>query len=217
MQTGGFILPNSPIIPDASDDGALVVSSLISFLVHQTPSLESLGREELKQVARGMVFDSLKDELKNRVELEKINYPQKKSIFLLRATKRSINTSKTYGSALDALEAWAQRKGLQVLEMKPKDADAFIDSLEGASSSIRLKVAACSSFFTFLDRETEGRIRNPFRGTKARPKKKISEPEVPTLAEIEIIRESVAPPIQAAITIMVEHGLRVGEIGRAHV
>jgi integrase len=37
-------------------------------------------------------------------------------------------------------------------------------------------------------------------------------PEVPTLEEIEVIREAVAPAIQAAITVMVEHGLRVGSL-----
>jgi site-specific recombinase XerD len=206
-------MPKSPsFLTTDSDDEALVLSGLISFLVHQTPSLETLGREELKQVAKAVVFDSLKDDLKQRVELEKINYADKRIAFLARASKRSIATFKTYSVALSALEAWAERKGLQVLEMKFKDADAFIDSLEGASSSIRLKVAACSSFFTFLDRETEGRIRNPFRGTKARPKRKTSEPIVPTIEEIEIIRESVAPAIQAAITAMVEHGLRVGAL-----
>lgn len=205
-------MANPPLIPTDLDDDSLVVSSLVSFLVQQSPSLETLGKEELKHVARSVVFDALKDDLKTRVEFERIDYTEKKATFLARASKRSIGTSKTYSSALDALEGWAKRSGLLVLALKPKDADAFIDSLEGASSTIRLKVAACSSFFTFLDRETEGRIRNPFRGTKARPKKQTKEPEVPTLEEIEIIRESVAPAIQAAITVMVEHGLRVGAL-----
>jgi len=200
-----------PILTDPDDD-SLVVSSLVSFLVHQSPSLEALGKEELKHVARSVVFDTLKEDLKARVEFEKIDYAEKKATFLARAAKRSIGTSKTYKAALDALEGWAERSGLIVLALRPKDADAFIDSLDGAPSTIRLKVAACSSFFTFLERETEGRIRNPFRGTKARPKKQTKEPEVPNIEEIEIIRESVAPAIQAAITVMVEHGLRVGAL-----
>ena len=201
-----------PSFPPDSDNETLVLSTLISFLVQETPSLESLPREELKAIAKALVFDGLKEDLKNRVEREKINYAEKKSLFLSRASKRSTGTAKTYGTALDALEAWASRSGLHVLEMKATDADAFIDSLEGAPSSVRLKVAASSSFFTFLDRETEGRIRNPFRGTKVRPKMAYKEPEVPTLEEIEIIKEAVAPAVQAAIVIMIEHGLRVGAL-----
>jgi integrase len=205
-------MPNLRSFPYPDGDEALVLSGLVSFLVNETPSLESLPREELKRVAKAMVFDGLKEDLKNRVEIEKINYVEKKATFLARASRKSMATSKAYSSALDAMEAWASRKGLHVLEIKAKDADSFIDSLEGASSTIRLKVAACSSFFTFLDRETGGRIRNPFRGTKARPKKQTKEPEVPTLEEIEEIKELVAPAIQAAITLMVEHGLRVGAL-----
>lgn len=189
-----------------------MVSSLVSFLVRQTPSLESLGQEELKQVAKAMVLDSLKDDLKNRVEIGKIDYHEKKALFLSRALRRSERTSKAYESALNMLEAWAERKGVHVLEMKATDADVFIDALEGSSSTIRLRIAASSSFFTFLDRETEGRIRNPFRGTKSRPKKKTKEPEVPTLLEIEAIKGAVSPAIQAAIVVMVEHGLRVGAL-----
>jgi site-specific recombinase XerD len=199
-------------LPANPNDEGLVLSGLVSFLVHETPSLESLPRDELKAIAKAVVFDGFKESLKNRVELEKINYTEKKDTFLSRASKRSKATFKSYTTSLDTLEAWTARRGISVLEMKAKDADAFIDSLEGSSSRVRLRVAACSSFFTFLDRETDGRVKNPFRGTKARPKKQTKVPEVPTWEEIETIKSVVAPPIQAAITVMVEHGLRVGAL-----
>jgi integrase len=193
-----------------SADEALVLSGLVSFLVEETPSLESLGRDELKSVAKAVVFDSLKDDLKRRVELGKIDYPAKRSLFLARHAKRSKKTEATYRTALDLLDDWAERSGISVLDMKASHADAFIDSLEGSSSTIRLRVSGASSFFTFLERETEGRVRNPFRGTKARPIKKTKAPVVPSEEELETIKAELSPPIQAAVVAMMEHGFRVG-------
>jgi len=206
-------MPISNILAPDNNDESLVLSGLIDYMVHQTPSLSSLGREELKAVAKGVIFDDLKADLKNRVEIEKINYKAKRQTFIDRNAKKSAKSAKAYSHALDLLELWADRAGISVLEMKATHADAYIDSLEGASSTVRLRVAACSSFFTFLERETDGRIRNPFRGTRARPKKQSKVPEVPTIEELEIIKAELSPTNNAAVIAMMEHGFRVGALG----
>lgn len=203
----GTLLPGSP---DTQKD--VVLSELIAFLVRETPSLEGLGQEELRTVARAYVFDTLKDNLKKKVEIEKIDYQGKKNTFVIRHSKRSTKTSATYDDCLFHLEAWAERAGIHVLEMKASQADAYIDSLQGSSSSIRLKIAAASSFFNFLERETEGRILNPFRGTKARPVRKTKVPVVPTEEEINLIMEGLTPVNRAAVIVMEEVGLRVGAL-----
>lgn len=201
-------------MPDAPErvEETLFLSTLISFLVEKTPSLESLSRDEMKSVARGMVFDSLKDDLKKRVELEKIDYQAKRSLFLMRAAKRSAKTERIYRTALDILDEWSQRAGVPVLEMKATNADAFIDSLVGVASTVRLRVSGASSFFTFLERETDGRVRNPFRGTKARPAKKTKPPEVPSSEDIQAILEDLSPSNRAAVLIVLTHGFRVGAL-----
>jgi len=196
---------------------ALVLSTLIDFLVHETPSLESLGREDLKTVAKAMVLDTLKDDLKRRVEIERIDYPAKRELFLARCGKKSVKTESTYRLALDLLDRWADRAGVHVLDMKASHADAFIDSLEGAPSTVRIRVAAASSLFTFLERETDGRVRNPFRGTKARPAKKTKAPVVPTREELEVIMAALSPVNQAAVVVMMEHGLRVGALAGLYI
>lgn len=203
----GTMLPDTP---DTQKD--VVLSELIAFLVRETPSLEGLGQDELKAVARAYVFDTLKDNLKKKVEIEKIDYQGKKHVFIFRHGKRSSQTARTYLECLVHMEAWAERAGIHVLEMKASQADTYIDTLEGSPSSIRLKIAAASSFFTFLERETEGRILNPFRGTKVRPVRKTRVPVVPTEEEINLIMEGLTPVNRTAVIVMKEVGLRVGAL-----
>lgn len=191
---------------------SLALTEIIDLLVRETPSLESLSREELKTVAKAYVFESLKDNLKRRVEIEKIDYHGKRQLFLIRCSKNSKLTPVTYGMALDLLDDWAARAGVHVLDMKANHADAFIESLLGASSTVRVRVAAVSSFFTFLQRETDGRVQNPFRGTKVRPVRKTKTPIVPTEEEIDIIMSRLSPTHQAAVVVMKEVGLRIGAL-----
>jgi len=96
--------------------------------------------------------------------------------------------------------------------MKPRHADTFISSLEGSASLIRLKVAVASSFFAFLARETEGRVMNPFRRTRARPKRQTSAPLVPTDEDIKRLLTVSEGSLHAAILCMVEDGFRVGAL-----
>jgi integrase len=191
---------------------SLALTEIIDLLVRETPSLESLNREELKTVAKAYVFESLKDNLKRRVEIEKIDYQGKRELFVIRCSKKSKQTSIAYGVALDLLDDWAARAGIHILDMKANNADAFIESLIGAPSTVRLRVAAVSSFFTFLERETDGRVQNPFRGTKVRPGRKTKTPVVPTEEEIDIIMSRLSPIHQAAVVVMKEVGLRIGAL-----
>lgn len=193
------------------DEGA-VLGDLIDLLVKETPSLEDLGKDDLKAVAKAIVFDGLKESLRRKVEIERVDYPAKRQTFLDRCSRRSIDTRIAYTEALDLLDAWTARAGIHVLEMKGSHADAFIDSLVGSPSTVRLRVAAASSFFAYLERETDGRVKNPFRGTKARPGKRTKEPVVPSEEELEKIMERLAPHNRAAVRVMMETGLRVGAL-----
>jgi integrase len=199
------------IVKREKDEG-VILGDLIDLLVKETPSLEDLSKEDLKAVAKAIVFDGLKESLRHKVEIEKIDYPTKRRNFLIRCSRRSSDTQIAYTGALDLLDAWAARAGIHVLEMKGSHADAFIDSLVGSPSTVRLRVAAASSFFAYLERETDGRVRNPFRGTKARPVKRTKEPVIPSEEELEIIMDRLAPHNQAAVRIMMETGLRVGAL-----
>ncbi|MEI6388852.1 MAG: site-specific integrase, partial [Spirochaetota bacterium] len=149
-------------------------------------------------------------------DLAASDYATERTTFLGQAGRtKSPNTRRAYAAALDRLDAFASRRGLPVLDMKARDADDFAYGLaaEGrAAASVRRDIAAASSFFSFLERRFDS-MRNPFRGTKARPEKRNSRAAAyPTQAEAVAIIEALPPPMRAAASIMMERGLRVGAL-----
>ena len=77
------------------------------------------------------------------------------------------------------------------------------------ADSTRLVVSACSSFFTFLERRFD-EIRNPFRGSRARPASTWTAAVIPTAAELEVLQAEAEPALAAALVAAIETGLRVG-------
>jgi len=142
-----------------------------------------------------------------------INYEAEKQTFLDNAGHtKSVFTSNTYNYSLGRLEAWADRQKINLLELTPAQADDFIYYLRGerSSGSVRLDVAAASSFFTFLHRRHKA-IDNPFRGTRARPPSEApKKPEIPSTEEVEIMIRELSPDLAAAVAIMALRGLRAG-------
>ena len=80
-----------------------------------------------------------------------------------------MHTRRSYPFAISFLEAFASPRGKTVLELRPKDVNAFIRSQPGDGASGRVATSAASSFSAFLERQTEERLQNPVRGTKTRP------------------------------------------------
>lgn len=193
-----------------------LVQKVAREIARDSPKLADLGPEELERLARLVVVEGLRDELKNQVELEKINYAAERETFLAAASRTgSKHTRRAYASALKRLDAWAASKDLAVLVMKPRDADDYAKSLSAggcASASVRRDINAASSFFTWLERRHES-IRNPFRGTKARPAQKAAkEIDLPSEAELKVILRALPPKLRAAAVVMASRGLRVGAL-----
>jgi site-specific recombinase XerD len=99
--------------------------------------------------------------------------------------------------------------------MTPAQADDFIYSLKSAAraaASIRLDIAAVSSFFTFMERR-HAAVKNPFRGTKARPERQAKKtPEIPKAEEVKVILAALPPMEAAAAAVMAYRGLRAGAL-----
>jgi len=161
-------------------------------------------------IAKATIVDDLKDAMKRKIQLAKLDYPELKEQFLKRY--KSIHTKQAYTSALLLLDQFLARAGNSPFEMKPRTADRFIASLQGSPSTVRLNIAATSSFYTFLDRETDGRVRNPFRGSKMRPKKDPKVPIIPTEEDLQKILSAAPPSLHLAITMIVENGFRIGAL-----
>ncbi len=145
-----------------------------------------------------------------KIKLSKVEYDGEKDLFL--QSFESQDTRDAYCRSINFAESYAEILDKSILEFTPAEADDFIYSQkERSPASVRRDVAAVSSFFTFLERRHKG-ISNPFRGTRARPKKKGVRPEAfPTTEEVEyIISHLKDDKLSLVVYIIAHRGLRVG-------
>lgn len=192
--------------------GDASVEAMAERLAH-APDLADLSPEELAAVARAALGFRLVDRMNRRADLAGIDYAQERAAFLAQAGRTgSEATRRTYAAALDRLEEWTRREGARLFDLSTKDADTWAVSLPGASATKRKTIAAASSFYSFLERRYTA-IRNPFRGSKARPAKKAARKlEIPEPEELERILEELKPAPRAAAVLMYRRGLRVGAL-----
>lgn len=185
-------------------------------LAFGSPQLADLSAPQLEQLAQVVVWSNLRDELKRLADLNRIDYPREKELFLQNAGRSgSAATRRAYTRALDTLEAWCRTRGLTVPEMKPRDADEFLYAQRArtrAGASIRLDAAGAGAFFSFLERRHDF-LTNPFRGSRARPPRTPSRvPGVPSSAEVEVLIQAARPELRAVLVCLSSRGLRVGAL-----
>jgi len=176
------------------------------------------GKWTQEQKTQAVNFAALLDTAQKMIAaktLAGIDYSAEREMFLNNAGRTdSKHTRRGYRSALARLEAYAERAHISPLELTPARADDFIYSIKGngAAASVRRDIAACSSFFTWLERRHEG-IKNPFRGTKARPAQKTEKDLViATAAEVKKIITNLPAYEAAAVSVMAFRGLRIGAL-----
>jgi site-specific recombinase XerD len=177
------------------------------------PSPDKWTRE---QKAQAVQFAALLDTAQKVIataNLAGIDYQAERETFLNNAGRTgSKHTRRSYAADLDRMEAYAERAHISPLELTPMRADDFIYGMKGeaAAATVRRIVAACSSFFTWLERRHEG-IKNPFRGTKARPVRKTEKAlAIPNAAEVKKILAALPAYEAAAVSVMAFRGLRIG-------
>jgi site-specific recombinase XerD len=121
-------------------------------------------------------------------------------------------TQSSYFKAIKELERYTKKNNINILQLTPGQADDFIYSLEGSPNSKNLIIAGVSSFYSYLERRYSV-IKNPIRGTKARPEKKaVKEIEVPNETELFTILNELPELEKMAVYIMAFRGLRVGAL-----
>jgi site-specific recombinase XerD len=198
-------------LPDKRAD---LVRTIARQIASDSPHLADLGQAELEKLARVVVAEGLKDELKGAVTREKIPYAEERERFLDRASRSgSVHTRKAYMAGIARLEAYCEEGGYAPLEITPGVADDWIESEKAqgrAPATVRLWVSGASAFWTWLERRhTE--LANPFRGTRARPSPKPARRlAVPSDVEIRELEAAADPLLKAAIVMMSQAGLRVG-------
>jgi site-specific recombinase XerC len=179
----------------------------------EAPTLAGLNQAQLEQIARIVITQRLADELKQKADLAGIDWKGERETFL--GDTKSPHTYRAYAAALDRLETWMIREGIEPLTMTPAQADSFIRALkeEGrAPASIRRDIAAMSAFFTFLERYHTA-VKNPVRGTRIRPTNENSkETVIPTEKEYKALISALPAIEHAIIVTLALRGLRAGAL-----
>jgi integrase len=198
--------------------GAAFIAASIAEIAESLPELEELTPEAATQIMRLAVVDELKDQVRRRVAAERLDWKAERATFI--SDKTSQRTRAVYDRALDLLEAWMTAHKLTPSEITPREADDFIRELRGRqgqdgkvpdADTVRLVVSVCSSFFTFLERR-DATIRNPFRGTKIRPRSTWPVATIPTKEELAVLIAEAHPVLAAALAVVAETALRVGAL-----
>ena len=81
------------------------LEEIVNRLAHESPVLADLTREQLTALAKSAVFDELKDALKKKRDMARIDYTQERDIFLNRF--KSKHSHRAYSRAIDTLEKFA--------------------------------------------------------------------------------------------------------------
>jgi site-specific recombinase XerD len=194
------------------------VETIALKIAKESPELQDLNNEQLEAIAKIVITQRLTKEMNDKANVAGINYKVEKAAFLKSAGRTSSECTKiTYSQAIAELERYVNKNGINLFLMNYAQADDFIYSLEGSPNSKRLTVAAASSFYSFLERRHSS-VKNPIRGTKARPTAKtIKEIVVPDDDDMVVILNTVPQLEKVAIFVMAYRGLRVGALNRLKV
>lgn len=193
-------------------NGKRLVGDLVKLIAENSPKLERLDLASLKHLGQKVIVDSLRDELRAKVEAKKV--PMKREIQKFLFGCRSSQTQRVYKTCLWTLFDYMKNRG-GLASMGPKEADDWILSMSGASAPVvRFRISVASSFFSWLLRRWPHLKTNPFLHTKLRPKRcRIHELRIPSDDEIEsIINETKNKTLKTAFIFLKEQGVRVGSL-----
>ena len=200
--------------------------NLIARQINDRLPLSNLSPEQLKSVAEYVLFQKYAEEMSRNADLLDYDYEKLKETYLGDHVN-VVNTRLAYANALGYFEEYLSAKKISSpFAMSFEQADGFAFFLQGkglSNGSIRQFIAAVSSFFSYVSRISDGKIRNVFLGCFAKPKKKrsrsgkfydkgVNERILENVAEdFEAVYSSLKnKELRAIVRIMIDSGLRVG-------
>jgi site-specific recombinase XerC len=187
-------------------------------IANESPELKDLTTEQLEQLAKIVITQNLTNELNTKAKIANIDYKKERTMFIMMASKTgSEYTQSSYLKSLITLEKYTKKNDLNILIITPGQIDDFIHTLKGAPNSVRLTVAGISAFYSYLERRYSV-IKNPIRGTRARPGvRTVKDIEIPTDIDLFTILNSLPELEKMAVYIMAYRGLRVGALNKLKV
>ena len=192
-------------------------------------TLANLSEDQLKVIAASIQFDLLKEEMRNEVEKVGIEFDKELRRFL---AQKSPNTTKVYGPYIRDFNETLTKLNQHFLDVDYRMADYYVNLLNNSglsSASIKVRIAAVSSFYTQLHRYGLVSL-NPFKGCSILPeKRRKKELYVPTDEDINMVKslfeedlmsegKGSVVKIRAAnkmlpvIHVLRKYGLRIGAI-----
>ena len=216
MKDKGNDIMNALITMSKNDPATMnaIMTELADFT--DIDNLDTWTGAAILQALRDAKKQRRADEVNRRFNLSGIDWQSELDTFLTYA--KSKHTRRAYTAAMRDFETWAVRKGIDPRELSPAAADSYIYDMKAktprpASATIRRDVAALSAFYSFLERNTDGKVKNPIRGTKQRPPKEnkkiicIPEPD-----EYKVIIDNMPDIEKAVILCLALRGLRIGAL-----
>src|SRR5271169_1140755 len=98
--------------------GAALAKTIAGRIAKDSPRLADLSEAQLQKLARVVVAEGLKDDLRHAADLEHVPYSEERNRFLSRASRTgSAHTRKAYRTALERLEAWCAQQGVAPIEL----------------------------------------------------------------------------------------------------
>ena len=206
-----------------------IISQVENFL--SSRDLKNLNDKELEYITKQLLVDQLKDELKTEIKMSKSDLDSLQDRWL--SGFNSDATRETYGKSLQIFFDWLDLKGLNVFKLNSIDIDDYVSYIYkqyDMNNSIRERIAAVSSFFSFLER-TDIISKNYFKGCRRppRPFETKESDEIPDEEQLHLIEENLKEELRAegkgsagkqrqarvllaVVAVMKDHAIRCGAL-----
>jgi site-specific recombinase XerC len=206
-----------------------IINQVSDFL--DSKSLNKLNENELEYITKQILVDRLKDELKTEIKMSKVDLDALQDRWLSGFDSQA--TRETYGKSLQIFFDWLETQSLNLFNLNSVDIDDYVNYIKkqyDMNNSIRERIAAASSFFSFLERH-DIISKNYFKGCRRppRPFETKDSGEVPDEIDLGIIEQNLQEELNcdgrgsagkrkqarillAVITIIKYHALRCGAL-----
>jgi site-specific recombinase XerC len=206
-----------------------IINQISDFL--DSKSLDKLNENELEYITKQILVDRLKDELKTEIKMSKVDLDALQDRWL--SGFDSSATKETYGKSLQIFIDWLEVQSLNLFNLNSIDIDDYVSYIRkqyNMNNSIRERIAAVSSFFSFLERH-DIISKNYFKGCRRppRPFETKDSGDIPDEAELGIIEQYLQEELNcqgrgsagkrnqarillAVVTAIKHHGLRCGAL-----
>jgi integrase/recombinase XerD len=131
-------------------------------------------------------------------------------VYLENRARLAPGSRKKYLGNVEQFLAWTEANGLVLADVKPTDAEEYLDTLTGAPATIHLKVASIRKFFYFL--RSRGKVeRDPFEFAEKPEREQKENDYLRDDEDARLLRAPMAPTERFLVYFLRFTGMRVSE------